>query len=83
MTQVGPSNYDPIPIGEVAKPPFARLPDPLTMFVRRAKRLRVLADGHELHAYLKFLADVCDVQHRIQPGLPDAELPPADAIAGL
>ena len=81
MTQVGPTNYDPIPIGEVAKPPFARLPDPLAMFAGRAARLRALADGHELHAYLKFLADLCDVQHRIQPGLPDAELPAADAIA--
>ncbi len=81
MTQVGPTNYDPIPIGEVAKPPFARLSDPLAMFAGRAARLRALADGHELHAYLKFLADLCDVQHRIQPGLPDAELPAADAIA--
>jgi FdhE protein len=81
MTQVGTTKFDPIPIGELAKPPFAQLPDPLTMFGRRAERLRGLADGHELHAYLKFLAAVCDVQHRIQPGLPDAELPNADAMA--
>lgn len=80
MTQAGTIKHDPIPIGEVAKPPFARSPDPLAMFARRAARLRVLANGHELHAYLKFLADLCDVQHRLQPGLPDAELPPADAI---
>ena len=81
MTQVGPTNYNPIPIGEIAKPPFARSPDPLAMFARRAARLRVLASGHELNTYLMFLADLCDVQHRLQPGLPDAELPPADAIA--
>jgi len=40
----------------------------------------VLADGHELKAYLLFLADICDVQHRVQPGLPKAELPIADVI---
>jgi FdhE protein len=81
MTQIGPANYDPIQIGEIAKPPFARLPDPPAMFARRAARLRVLAERHELHAYLKFLADLCEVQHRLQPRLPDAELPGADAIA--
>jgi FdhE protein len=79
MTQVGPTQFDPIAIGEVAKPPFARLPDPATLFCRRAERLRTLADGHELRSYLLFLADVCDVQHRIQGGLPDAAPPPADA----
>jgi FdhE protein len=40
MTQVGAPRHDPIPIGEVAKPPFARLPDPLTMFARRGQRLK-------------------------------------------
>jgi FdhE protein len=81
MTQVGTTKHDPIPIGEIAKPPFARLPDPAAMFARRAERLRVLADGHELRSYLIFLADLCDVQHRLQPGLPNAELPAADGIA--
>jgi FdhE protein len=80
MTQVGPTQFDPIAIGEVAKPPFARLPDPASMFGRRAERLRALADGHELRSYLLFLADICDVQHRVQPGLPNTELPTADAI---
>ncbi len=36
MTQVGTPKHDPIPIGEIAKPPFARLPDPSAMFARRA-----------------------------------------------
>ena len=81
MTQVGPTNYDAIPIGEVAKPPFARLPDPLTMFARRADRLRALAKGHELGAYLTFLADLSDVQHGVQRGPPGAELPAPEAIA--
>jgi FdhE protein len=81
MSEVGPTRFDPIPIGEVVKPPFARLPDPATMFARRAARLRALAGGHELHSYLLFLADICDVQHRAQPGLPNAALSAADAMA--
>jgi FdhE protein len=81
MTQVGTPKHDPIPIGEVAKPPFARLPDPLAMFARRAERLKLLADGHELRSYLLFLADLCEAQHRLQDGLPAAEPPAADTIA--
>ena len=80
MTQVGTPKHDPIPIGEIAKPPFARSPDPLAMFARRAERLKLLADGHELRSYLLFLADLCDAQHRLQDGLPAAERPAADTI---
>ena len=80
MTQVGPPQFDPIPIGEIAQPPFARLPDPTSVFARRAGRLRSLAQRHRLGPYLKFLADLCDVQHRLQPGLPEVELPPAEDI---
>ena len=40
MTQVGAPQHDPIPIGEVAQPPFVRLPDPATLFARRAARLQ-------------------------------------------
>ena len=54
MTQVGQTRFDPIPIGEVAKPPFVQLPDSLTLFTRRAQRLRSLAERHELGAYLTF-----------------------------
>jgi FdhE protein len=81
MTQVGPPKYDPIPIGEVAIPPFARLPDPLTMFARRAERLKAVADGHQLQSFLLFIADLSDIQHRLQKGLSAAELPALDAIA--
>ena len=81
MTQVGPTQFDPISIGEVAKPPFARLPEPATMFGHRSERLRVLADGHQLRPYLLFLANICDVQHSIQLELPNAELPTADVTA--
>jgi FdhE protein len=65
MTQVGEPHFDPIPIGEVVKPPFVRLPDPANIFSRRAHRLRSLAARHELGAYLTFVADMTDVQHRL------------------
>ncbi len=64
-------------IGEEAKPPFAVLPDPSTLFLSRSKRLRALAPGHILESYLNFAADVTGVQHAIQYALPAALLPPA------
>lgn len=81
MTQVGAPRHDPIPIGDIAKPPFAKLPDPLAMFARRAARLKFLAAGHELRSYLLFLADLSEAQHRLQDGLPDPEVADADAVA--
>ncbi len=80
MMQASAPAHDPIPIGEVAKPPFARLPDPLAIFTRRAARLKLLASGHQLGSYLLFLSNLCEAQHRIQDGLPAAELPPPDKI---
>jgi FdhE protein len=80
MTQASAPTHDPIPIGEIAKPPFARLPDPLAMFARRAARLKVLANNHQLGSYLLFLGNLSEAQHRIQDGLPAAELPPLGTI---
>jgi FdhE protein len=76
--------HDPIPIGEIAAPPFVSLPDPLTLFARRAERFRALAVGHELGPYLRFLADLSACQHGIQydlPDLPEPGPPAADARA--
>src|ERR1700761_4114231 len=78
MADVGSIQFDPIPIGEIVKPPFVRLPDPSTMFVRRTERLRSLADRHPLRAYLTFMADLSDVQHRLQSALPPPA-PPSSA----
>ena len=36
---------DPTVIGNVAQPPFVRLPDVTALFERRADRLRTLAQG--------------------------------------
>lgn len=81
MTELRAPGHDPIPIGEVVKAPFARLPDPLAMFAGRSRRLKALADGHTLRSYLLFLAELSDVQHRLQAGLPDPNLLSADALA--
>ncbi len=81
MTQVGAPRHDPIPIGEVSAPPFARLPEPETLFARRAERLRALAVGHELGGYLNFLAGLADAQHALQDGLPSVVLPDAEALS--
>ena len=53
---------DPSRIGGVAEAPFVRLPAPATLFQSRAARLRALAPGHVLEAYLHFLAGVVQAQ---------------------
>lgn len=70
-----------IAIGEVADPPFARLPEPSTLFRLRAQRFAVLSQTHELGPYLRFLAGLCEAQHRAQDGLPEPELPPPERLA--
>jgi FdhE protein len=80
MSNVGAPRHDAVPIGDIAAPPFAKLPDPAVLFDVRATRLRALADGHELAGYLKFLAGICDCQHRLQDGLADPEMPEAEIL---
>jgi len=75
----GASLHNPVPIGNVATPLFAVLPDPQTVFINRAARLRQLAAEHQLGPYLNFLAGVAEAQHRLQDGLPEPEVPPSDA----
>ena len=79
MSKVDAPRHDPVPIGEVAAPPFCRLPEPISLFADRTHRLRRLAQGHPLASYLKFLADLTEAQYRIQDDLPSAALPDAEA----
>ncbi|MDR6634705.1 FdhE protein [Phyllobacterium sp. 1468] len=72
---------DPTAIGNIASPPFARLPDPASLFSTRSRRLRQLAETSDLAPYLNFLADVAQAQNDIQPDLPRPESPDAEAIA--
>jgi FdhE protein len=81
MSKAGAAGHDPIPIGEIAAPPFVRLPDPLAVFAARSGRFRTLTEGHELGPYLIFLAALSECQHRIQSDLPEPDLPADDARA--
>jgi FdhE protein len=67
-------------LGEEAKPPFAVLPDPSTLFLTRSKRLEALAPGHQLEPYLRFLSALTRAQHEILGDLPAVVLPPPDTI---
>ena len=80
MTKVSVPLHEPIPIGDVATPPFVRLPDPATFFKVRGERFKTLARGHQLGPYLHFLAGLADVQHRIQSELADADLPDTESL---
>lgn len=81
MAEIGAPKTGLMNIGEEAKPPFAVLPDPLQVFMYRAKRFAALAPKHELRPYLEFLARVCTAQYEAQSGLPDAERPSAAQLA--
>ncbi|WEX74376.1 formate dehydrogenase accessory protein FdhE [Sinorhizobium numidicum] len=71
---------DPTAIGDVSSPPFARLPDPTSLFAARAARLRQLAEASDLAPYLHFLAGLAAAQHIIQGDLPAAESPDAATL---
>jgi len=79
MSETGVPQLDTIPIGEIAAPPFVRLPDPRVVFAARSLRFRTLAEGHQLAPYLLFLAAISECQHRIQKNIPEPELPANDA----
>lgn len=81
MSESGVPLHNPVPIGDVANPHFAVLPDPRAVFQNRAARLRDLAQGHQLGPYIGFLASLAEVQHAVQDGLPEPEMPLADARA--
>ena len=67
-------------LGEAAKPPFAALPDPASLFLHRRKRLAALAPAHDLAPYLSILATLTRAQHDIQRDLAPATLPPFERI---
>ncbi|OYW43154.1 MAG: formate dehydrogenase accessory protein FdhE, partial [Azorhizobium sp. 12-66-6] len=73
----GPGAIEPDPsvIGGIAQPALAVLPDPSALFATRAQRFRDLAPHSALRPYLLFLADLVQIQHDIQAGLPEPLLP--------
>ena len=79
MSDIGAPRHDAVPIGEIATPQFAVLPDPTTLFATRAERLRNLAQASDLGPYLRFLAGIAEAQSAIQDGLAAPDMPPEDA----
>jgi FdhE protein len=71
---------DPINIGNVAQPPFVRLPDPKTLFQRRAARLQTLSRDHPMADYLQFIAALVRVQADVIHRLPAGTLPGPDQV---
>lgn len=78
MTSIGAPGHDAVPIGDVSAPPFARLPDPSTLFAARAARFAQLAEGHDLGPYLRFLSGIAAAQAAIVPSLPQPGLASAE-----
>jgi len=78
MSSVGAPAREAVETGTIAEPPFARLPDPTTLFSVRAERYRALADHHPLASYLLFLAALSDNQRRVQDGLAAPDMPKDD-----
>jgi FdhE protein len=79
MSEAGGPRQSAVSIGEVANPPFARLPDPPTHFRLRAQRFALLSAGHDLEPYLRFMAGLAEAQHRVQDGLAEPDMPARDA----
>jgi FdhE protein len=80
MSRVDTTDPDPSVIGNIPTPSFARLPDPIKLFTARAARFTTLADGHELAAYLRLLAGLCEVQASIIDGLPEPTVIAAEVL---
>jgi FdhE protein len=80
MSEVGGPKPGLMNIGEEAKPPFAVLPDPASLFLSRSNRLAALAPGHELGPYLAFLAKLTRAQHDVAARLPATSLPGFERI---
>jgi FdhE protein len=66
---------DLVDIGNVAQPPFVRLPELKKLFDRRAARLQTLSAGHSLAEYLQFIAALVRVQADVVARLPTGILP--------
>src|SRR5260370_3207 len=69
------SGYGENTLGTIAESDPVRLPDLATVFERRAERLRVLAEGHELEGFLRVIAALAAAQHAALGGRPPGALP--------
>ncbi|MET3792484.1 formate dehydrogenase accessory protein FdhE [Aquamicrobium terrae] len=67
-----PVSGDMTAIGEVKTPPFARVPDPVRLFERRARRFHQLSGPDGIGPYLGFLAGIAEAQQALGGQLPPA-----------
>ncbi len=81
MNNAGGHRLDPVVIGEITEPPFARVPDVSRLFRDRAERFRELSAQHELAPFLEFLSGISSCQHTLQDGLENADLPNEDELS--
>ncbi|MBN9064325.1 MAG: formate dehydrogenase accessory protein FdhE [Rhizobiales bacterium] len=72
---------DPTAIGQVSAPPFAVLPDPKTLFLKRAARLANYASVSPLRPYLEFVGGVVGAQHALAQAAPRAAPPDEATLA--
>jgi FdhE protein len=61
--------------------PYLRLPQRASVFADRTTRLRQLAVGHAMSAYLEFIALLAEEQQQLLSDMPPVRLPPAAHIA--
>lgn len=80
MAESGAPKQGLINIGEEAKPPFAVLPGPSSLFLARSRRLAALAAGHTLEPYLSFLSRLTRAQHDTYAELGAAAGPDAQSV---
>ncbi|MGH6762360.1 MAG: formate dehydrogenase accessory protein FdhE [Phyllobacterium sp.] len=71
---------DPTAIGDVSSPPFAQLPDPVSLFSNRAARLRLLAQTSPLKPYLSFIVGLTEAQIKAQASLAAPPSPDDEAV---
>ena len=74
------SHGDPLH-GGVGQPDPIILPDPGTLFARRAARLDALAEGHPMAAWLRFLAHLVRAQADVAASRSTAAAIPAEEVA--
>ena len=60
--------------------PRIRLPQPASLFLDRANRLRQLAEGSPMDGFLRYVARMMEAQHQVVRQLPQAPDPDADTI---
>ncbi|MFC5384571.1 formate dehydrogenase accessory protein FdhE [Aquamicrobium segne] len=71
MSRKNPIPGDMTAIGEMRNPPFARMPDPVRLFERRAKRFHQFSSPDGIGPYLDFLAGIAGAQQKLAGELPE------------